>query len=220
MTTSIPGGTTSSPNCSSGTGVGGVGMGVGGLQGSSKRPSVSGRRGHDRPSRELRTLSVLCPVDWRLGSPCFPRGTQSRPDFQGLEAKLYRANSTAPGSVLNGMLSAHWWSHSWKILPFRWKSAISPPLEQVPSLPFSSQENRGLVSSSDLLKDTELFGLRTLLSHLTPGGHTHLLPRTGWCHLENSFWVINQKPLRGRKINGVLGIFSQKTGKQPIWSTV
>ena len=35
-----------------------------------------------------------------------------------------------------------------------------------------------------------------------------------WCHLENSFWVINQASSRGRKANGVLGVFHTKDRKK------
>lgn len=95
--------------------------------------------------------------------------------------KLCSANSTARGPALTWdalctLTELQGWNHSWKILPFRWKSPGSPPLELIPSLPFYLQGNKVLVSSRDLLKDAEIFGLRTPLSHLTPGGHMHPAP--------------------------------------------
>lgn len=97
--------------------------------------------------------------------------------------KLCRANTTAAGGLLSTgdalfmLKELGRWNHQWKILPLRRESFISPVWSRYDrSPPFYLWGNGSLGSRSDLLKDTEIFGLRTAPSHLTTGGHMHPSP--------------------------------------------
>jgi hypothetical protein len=91
-----------------------------------------------------------------------------------------------------------------KMLAFRLKCFVNSCLEKIWCCHFIVS---GPLVSRGICARTQQY---LALDQTPPIWHqrTHVL--LWWmsrCHLENSFWVVNQNPSRGRKTNGVLGVF-------------
>lgn len=202
MTTSVSGSTISSPNCTSRV---------------AQRSSCSHQLlGWEDVTDRSWGSNVVCPLSSELGPGLFP--------FPPVGPK---APLTSRGSRWNsavqipqqqactqvGMLSSCWRSQEdkiwWKIRPFRCKNFSSPRLKQ--------SITAILLTAKRGLSGQKVIGSRAhkylALEHSYP---IWSLPHTGtslrwpgWCHLENSFWLTYQRPSRGRKTNGVLGVRSQ-----------
>lgn len=148
---------------------------------------------------EVGTLSVLYSVDWGLTSPLFPQ-QDPKPLLlprTGSEILQCKFHSTGACSQIGCSLQAERGTRMKPLVEnttFQGENSISPPLEQIWSLPFYLQWAEVICPRTQKYLSLEHSYFICPLENMGTQ-----LPWTGWCHLENSFWVINQNPSREKR---------------------